>query len=106
MAFEVKKYDIGYFIKLDKLSEIYRRTLLRDFDKIFSNKNKIKKIIKNTKDPYFIKEDLDFPLNLGSLEPYIFYKMRYDNMLKQAKRNNYKILLLDKIYKDIIKLIS
>lgn len=105
MAFEVKEYDIGYFIKLDKLQEIYRRTLLRDFDKIFSDKNKIKKIIKTTKDPYFIKEDLDFPLNLGSLEPYIFYKMRYDNMLKQAKKDNYKILSSEKIYRDILKLI-
>ena len=32
--------------------------------------------------------------------------MRYDGTLKQAKNNNYKILLSDKIYKDISKLIS
>jgi|TARA_B100001964_G_C13974445_1_gene483359 hypothetical protein len=106
MAFEVKYYDMGYFIKLDKLPEIYKRTLLRDFDKIFSNKNKIKNIIKTTEDPYFVKEELDFPLNLGGLDPYIIYKMRYDDMLKQAKTDNYKILSSDKIYKDIMKLIS
>jgi adenylate kinase family enzyme len=98
-------YDKAFFIKIDDLDHTYRRYMKRELNKVIDNQKRIRDIIEDTKDPYFVDYDISAAINsAGLFIPYSSYETNYNNGLEQAKKNDHIVLTQKEIIDEIKKL--
>ena len=107
LTIDVEYADKKYFIKTD-LNTLYKNIHNRTFNDICDNKKKIDKILKKKKNIHKINMLLLFKYKIRMSVPLIPPQIEYDikNREKKAKKDKYKIMTFDNIYKDIMKLTS
>ena len=105
LTINVKDVDKKYFIKIN-LDTLYKNIHNRTFNDICDNKEDIDKLMKKEKNIHKINMLLLFKYKIRTPVPTIPPKIETDikNREKQARKNKYKILSSDNIYKEIIKL--
>jgi len=101
MTIKINNPTYKLFIKINDLTETFKRFQLRELDKIINNENIIKKAIKEmTPEHNFIhrKSELSWHFPVGYNE----YKKNYNILLKEAKKKGYDT----KTQNEIIEIIN
>jgi hypothetical protein len=94
--------DYKFFIKITDFSNVYKRLLLRELNKIIKNKNKIIKHITMEDDPKEIEIQRIADLSLRFPFEYDSFIKDYKERLKEAKNKKYVIKTQEEII-DFIK---
>lgn len=105
LIIDVKDADKKYYIKID-LDTLYKNIHNRTFNDICDNKNEINKLLKKEKNIHKINMLLLYKYKIRTPVPLIPPKIEEDikNGEKQAKKDKFKIMTVDNIYKEILKL--
>jgi len=102
MTAEIPNPNYKYFIKLTDFTNVYKRLLLRELEKIVLNEKKIKKHIKNEKDPKEIDIQRIADMSLIFPVDYQSFLEDYNERLKEVKDKGY----LPKTQNQLIKILN
>ena len=91
-----------FFIKITDFDKTYKRFVIRELDKIYSNYNEIKKYVIST-DPYDTYVQTKFRLTTSFPLTYNEYIMTYNKLLDETHKDNYILKTQEQIMKILSK---
>ena len=104
MTVKIPESDHKFFIKITDMDSVYRRLILRELDKLIKNKSKIIKHIKEEKKPEDIYVSKVAKLGVHVEFKYKKYVQLYNEDMKRAKEDGYKIKTQEQIIDFVNKL--
>jgi len=104
MTVNIPNPDYKFFIKITDFTNIYKRLLLRELDKIVKNKNDIIKHIKTETNPKEIEVERIAQMSLRFPFEYNDFIQDYKERLQEAKSKGYVVKTQDEIIDFIKKL--